>query len=178
MVGFLERLFGRDGNSKAGTGKLAKDRLQLVLVKDRINLPTEKLRQMEREIIEVISKYVSVDMENVDFNLSNRDRTGLLIAEIPFIAVAEDTPGATRAAEDDEDDETLPVPQAPLAEAPPPPPNPLADGAATVVDLTPGSLAADVDEDAPLTPRYPTTPDDTPTVPQADSTPPTEADDD
>jgi hypothetical protein len=41
---------------------------------------------MKREIIEVISKYVTVDMENVDFELSNRDRSGLLIAEIPFKA--------------------------------------------------------------------------------------------
>jgi cell division topological specificity factor len=99
MVGFLDRLFGRDREDK-GSGKVAKDRLQLVLVRDRINLPTEKVQQMEREIIEVISKYVSVDLDNVDFSLSNRDRNGLLVAEIPFIAVAD---GVSEA----EDDETV-----------------------------------------------------------------------
>ncbi|MEL6271794.1 MAG: cell division topological specificity factor MinE, partial [Chloroflexota bacterium] len=77
------RLFGKsDQNDKSG--KLAKDRLQFVLVQDRINLPADKMQRMQKEIIEVISKYVAVDMEKVDFALSNRDRSGLLIAEIPF----------------------------------------------------------------------------------------------
>ncbi|MEO0565400.1 MAG: cell division topological specificity factor MinE, partial [Chloroflexota bacterium] len=76
MVGFLERLFGRTNEDK-GSGKVAKDRLQFVLVQDRIKLPADKLQAMKAEMLEVISKYVSVDLENVDFNLSNRERNGL-----------------------------------------------------------------------------------------------------
>lgn len=88
MIGLFERLFGRSNQPK--TGKLAKDRLQFVLVQDRIDLPNDQMQEMQREIIEVISKYVMVDMDNVDFELSNRDRSGLLIAEIPFKAAKKD----------------------------------------------------------------------------------------
>lgn len=83
MVSLFERLFGR-ANQADKSGKMAKDRLQFVLVQDRINLPSEKMQQMQQEILEVISKYVTVDLDNVDFELSNRDRNGVLIAEIPF----------------------------------------------------------------------------------------------
>lgn len=83
MVGLLERLFGRSSN-ESKSGKLAKDRLQLVLVQDRIDIPSEKMKEMQEEIIQVISKYVTVDMDNVDFALRNRERDGVLVAEIPF----------------------------------------------------------------------------------------------
>jgi cell division topological specificity factor len=89
MSGLFERLFGRNSGTQkpstpSGSGKLAKDRLQMVLVQDRLNLPSDKMEAMKREIIEVISKYVSVDLDKVDFALANRERNGLLIAEIPF----------------------------------------------------------------------------------------------
>lgn len=88
MVSFIERLLGRFGGgakqSAGNSGKLAKDRLQLVLVQDRIDIPAEKMQAMQKEIIDVISKYVMVDIDNVDFELSNRERDGLLVAEIPF----------------------------------------------------------------------------------------------
>lgn len=86
MANFFDRLLGRTSDPKDGSGKIAKDRLQFVLVQDRINMPAERLQAMKAEILEVISKYVAVDTENVDFALSNRERNGLLIAEIPFLA--------------------------------------------------------------------------------------------
>ncbi|RMG78969.1 MAG: cell division topological specificity factor MinE [Chloroflexi bacterium] len=81
MSGFFDRLRGRDRGSK----NKAKERLQFILVHDRISLPPEQLAQMKREILEVISKYVSIDEEHVDIALQPRDRTSnKLIAEIPF----------------------------------------------------------------------------------------------
>lgn len=90
MLDFFDRIFGRDGSANRGSGKVAKDRLQFVLVQDRIKLPPDQMQAMKREILEVISKYVRVDLDNVDFALSNRERTGLLIAEIPFIEIQEE----------------------------------------------------------------------------------------
>jgi cell division topological specificity factor len=95
MAGLFERLFGwaRGREEKeVGSGQLAKDRLQLVLVQDRVKLPAAELQAMQEEMIAVISKYVSVDMDNVDFNVSNRDRNGLLVAEIPFISLTDEDP--------------------------------------------------------------------------------------
>lgn len=63
---------------------MAKDRLQFVLVHDRINLPPERLKEMKEEILAVISKYVAVDKDRVDIALEQRDRSSKIVAEFPF----------------------------------------------------------------------------------------------
>lgn len=87
MAGFFDRLMGR--SSAKGSGSKARERLQFILVHDRIHLPPERLEEMKREILAVISKYVSVDEHNVDIALQKRDRNPLLVAEIPFHKAAE-----------------------------------------------------------------------------------------
>lgn len=82
MASFLDRVFGRN---RQGSGATAKDRLRFVLQYDRINIPPEKMEEMKREILEVISKYVAVDSEKVDIALEQRDREhSKIVAEIPF----------------------------------------------------------------------------------------------
>lgn len=82
MASFFDRMLGRN---KQGSGATAKDRLRFVLQYDRINIPPEKMEEMKREIMEVISKYVSVDREKVDIALEQRDRDhSKIVAEIPF----------------------------------------------------------------------------------------------
>lgn len=90
MQDFLSRLFGRTGVK--GTGNLAKERLQFVLIHDRINLPPEKMEEMKREVLAVIAKYVTIDTDNVDIALQNRDRLNLLVAEVPFVKPVESIP--------------------------------------------------------------------------------------
>jgi cell division topological specificity factor MinE len=100
MGGFFDRILGR--NSK-GSGATAKQRLQFVLVHDRINLPPEKLQAMKQEILAVISKYVNVDEENVDIALQQGDRRGsMLVAEIPFTK-------PTEGIDKDDDDDLKPL---------------------------------------------------------------------
>jgi cell division topological specificity factor len=82
MAGFFDRMLGRGPGR--GSGATAKERLQFILVHDRINLPPERLQAMKAEILAVISKYVSVDSENVDIALQQRERDSLIVAEIPF----------------------------------------------------------------------------------------------
>lgn len=82
MSSFFDRMLGR--TPQKGSGNKAKERLQFVLVHDRINLPPEQLNAMKQEILAVISKYVRVDSNNVDIALQQRDRDSLLVAEIPF----------------------------------------------------------------------------------------------
>ena len=82
MTGFFDRMLGR---GKEPTASKAKERLQFVLVHDRINLPPERLKEMKEEILAVISKYVAVASDEVDIALEQRDRNqNRLIAEIPF----------------------------------------------------------------------------------------------
>ena len=82
MSGFLDRLLGRTPDK--GSGAVAKERLQFILVHDRINLPPERVEAMKEEILAVISKYVAIDNEKVEIALQQRDRGNLIVAEIPF----------------------------------------------------------------------------------------------
>ncbi len=77
----------------------AKDRLQFILFHDRIDLSPEQLENMKREILEVISKYVSVEQDRVDIALQQRQRDSLIVAEIPFSPSSESSLDAL-----DEDD--------------------------------------------------------------------------
>jgi cell division topological specificity factor len=101
MSSFFERIFGR---GKLHSATTAKERLQFVLVHDRINLPPERLKAMKQEILEVISKYVAVSAEEVDIALEQRDRNkNFLRAEIPFsisLEYTDEAPGMDLDAED------------------------------------------------------------------------------
>jgi cell division topological specificity factor len=87
MSSFFDRMLGR--SSKSRSGATAKERLQFILVHDRINLTPERMEEMKREILAVISKYVEVEGEDIDITLQNRQRSSLLVAEVPFSKTAE-----------------------------------------------------------------------------------------
>ncbi|NJO83666.1 MAG: cell division topological specificity factor MinE [Blastochloris sp.] len=102
MASFLDRMFGRGGPKRSGA--TAKERLQFVLVHDRLDLPPDKLEMMKAEILAVISRYVTVENEQVEIALQKRERSSLLVAEVPFTKAA-DSPNRLT---DDDDDEPLP----------------------------------------------------------------------
>ncbi|MCA9903937.1 MAG: cell division topological specificity factor MinE [Anaerolineae bacterium] len=115
MSSFWERLLGR--SNVRGTGQQAKDRLQFVLLHDRLNMSPERMEAMKQEILAVISKYVSIDEQKVDIALQRRDSASLLIAEVPFLTTVQ--------SDADEEDADRSQPQAQVqaedeAEAPPP----------------------------------------------------------
>lgn len=82
MNSLLDRLMGR--SSTQSSAKIAKDRLQFVLVHDRLDLSPEKLQEMKDEIIDVISKYVRIDPRNVEIAIEQRQRDNWLVADIPL----------------------------------------------------------------------------------------------
>jgi len=85
MSSFFDRMLGRS-NKELSSASRAKERLQFVLVHDRINIPPERLQEMKTEILAVISKYVEVAVEKVDISLEQRDRrNNIIVAEIPFL---------------------------------------------------------------------------------------------
>ena len=80
LFDFLQRLLGRQKPS----GTLAKGRLQLVLAHDRSDLNPELLEQMRREILEVVQRYVEIDLEEGDVSLETEDRVTALVANLPI----------------------------------------------------------------------------------------------
>lgn len=76
----IDKLLGRPPAS-AGT---AKQRLQLVLAHDRSDLNPELMEQMRREILEVVNRYVEIDLEEGDVSLTTEDRVTALVANLPI----------------------------------------------------------------------------------------------
>ena len=62
----------------------ARERLQLVLAHDRSDLSTDLLDQMRREILEVVAKYVEIDMDEGAVSLETEDRMTALVANLPI----------------------------------------------------------------------------------------------
>jgi cell division topological specificity factor len=81
MDKFVERL---SGNRKSA--RLAKDRLKLVLIHDRINLSPKLVDEMKDEIVSVISRYIEIDPSLVQITVSHDGREQRLVADIPLIA--------------------------------------------------------------------------------------------
>ncbi len=77
-MSFLSRIFKRKKSKDR-----AKERLQLLLVQDRINLSPELVDAMRQDIIEVISRYIEVDQEEIEINLKKKDERTTLMANIP-----------------------------------------------------------------------------------------------
>ena len=62
----------------------ARERLQLVLAHDRTDLSTELLDQMRKEILEVVAKYVEIDVDEGAVSLETEDRMTALVANLPI----------------------------------------------------------------------------------------------
>ena len=62
----------------------ARERLQLVLAHDRSDLSTELLDQMRREILDVVAKYVEIDVDEGAVSLETEDRMTALVANLPI----------------------------------------------------------------------------------------------
>lgn len=62
----------------------ARERLQLVLAHDRTDLSSDLLDQMRKEILEVVAKYVEIDMDEGAVSLETEDRMTALVANLPI----------------------------------------------------------------------------------------------
>ena len=79
----IDRLLGR----QQASATTAKHRLQLVLAHDRSDLNPDLMEQMRREILEVVNRYVELDLEGGDVSLETEERaTALVWPTCPFAA--------------------------------------------------------------------------------------------
>ena len=58
---------------KRSSGNVAKDRLKLVLVSDRTNCSPEMMENIKNDIIQVISKYLEIDSEGLDIQITQTE---------------------------------------------------------------------------------------------------------
>lgn len=75
---------------KYPTKDIAKSRLKLVIVQDRINCSSQLLETLKTDILNVISNYMEIDEETLDFQIGNTsevngdEQTPVLYANIPI----------------------------------------------------------------------------------------------
>ncbi len=67
------------------SAETAKQRLKLVLINDRTNLNARVLEEMKDELIEVISRHVSIDATEVQITMKHEGREQRLICDIPVM---------------------------------------------------------------------------------------------
>lgn len=75
---------------KKPSGTLAKDRLKLVLISDRANCSPDVMENIKNDIIKVISKYMEIDCDGLDIQITQTESDGTngnvpaLCANIPI----------------------------------------------------------------------------------------------
>ena len=73
----------------------AKQRLKLVLIQDRLELAPEKLEEMKKEIWEVVSKYMVVDDDFMEFEVRRMDDLTVLVSNIEVKDLSDLAPAPT-----------------------------------------------------------------------------------
>ena len=79
---------------KKTSGDIAKDRLKVLLISDRINCSPHTLNLIKQDLIKSISKYMSIDEENLEIVLKKNNKRGknkrpTLYANIPILDILE-----------------------------------------------------------------------------------------
>lgn len=115
VLNFIKNLQKKD--KETASKQAAKDRLKLVLMQDRASVSPDFFEIMKQEIIDVIKKYIEIDEEALEVELTRGIEAGLegpaLYANIPIKNVK---PVAPKAQEDDETDELITDNNGPLTE--------------------------------------------------------------
>ena len=83
FINFINRFFGRD--DAEASKNLAKERLRLVLVHDRLDISEHTMNSLRVDLINVIGKYFGIDEKSLEVSLS-READGIaLLANMPIL---------------------------------------------------------------------------------------------
>ncbi len=91
-MSWLDRLLGKNESS----GQVAKQRLQMVLIHDRADLPPGLLELIKDDIIQVIARHTAIDTDKVVVHLEQDTQENRLVAEIPLLAARAGRNGNSR----------------------------------------------------------------------------------
>ncbi|MFW6264825.1 MAG: cell division topological specificity factor MinE [Bacillota bacterium] len=76
---------GVKNESESNSKNIAKERLQFILIHDRIKLSPEEMKSMKKELLEVLARYIDVDDSHMKVEV-DRDQDGMtaLVANFPI----------------------------------------------------------------------------------------------
>ncbi|MDT8902256.1 cell division topological specificity factor MinE [Anaeroselena agilis] len=81
MFDLLQKMFGKETSKSKD---VAKERLRLVLVHDRVNVSPQFMEVLKEDMIKVISNYMEINEKDMEVNLTQTNTSQVaLVASIP-----------------------------------------------------------------------------------------------
>jgi cell division topological specificity factor len=84
MDNLIQKIFSKEPSS----AEKAKDRLRLVLINDRTDLSATAMEALKDDLLDVLSRYIKIDPDTVQINITRDGRQQRLIADIPIAGPA------------------------------------------------------------------------------------------
>jgi cell division topological specificity factor len=81
LNGLMKKLFYRNGSRET-----AKKRLQFALVYDRLEVSDDILKDMQKEIVDVISRYFVIDQDQLKLDIKRENDLSALMFNTPIIS--------------------------------------------------------------------------------------------
>ena len=79
MLNALMKIFGK----KEPSGKVARDRLKVVLIHDRASVSPEIMEHLKHDILEVVARYLDIRPQEMNITLADDEDSVALVANIP-----------------------------------------------------------------------------------------------
>ena len=85
MIQRLIQILTRTDKSK----DIAKSRLKLILVQDRLSISEEVMQSLQSEVTKLLSKYFTLKTDEVEMDLEREGNALALVANIPILGMKE-----------------------------------------------------------------------------------------
>lgn len=82
-IGLLEFL-GFKKKKDESSKNVAKERLQFILVQDRIKLSPSEMESLKKDLLKVMKKYVDVDDQEIEMEINREEQMMAMVANFPL----------------------------------------------------------------------------------------------
>ena len=86
----FEKFLGKNNKSK----DVAKKRLQFALVYDQMEVSEDILKNLQRDVVEVISRYFVIDENSIKLDIKRDKDASALVVNTPILRAMRRRPGA------------------------------------------------------------------------------------
>lgn len=84
MFDLIQKIFGKDASCSKD---IAKERLRLVLVHDRVNVSPQVMETLKDDMFRAISNYMDINEECMEVSLTHTESSVTLVANIPVTSM-------------------------------------------------------------------------------------------